>query len=696
MLQLAMPIGSIAFCASCSLALGVVLNAAISSLSYNQVLLSLVRPVLSVMDLNNLNKSSAKVADFPVTMSMGKILEYSYTSKKDCSTVKAQKFEVYVVGQKPEAYCIGYVKGNMEACRKAHQKFCDGSPWTLSKVAFDPYTNAAYINTPVPFRIDLTKSTLVSSGSSDGSNPPVPVPPRSVADIARIKTNKASDLIAMVKEVKRERLNKNDHTIADVTLIDNSEMRPGKLAVAVISVWGKDKIELLKQHVGEPMVFFNLSIVATKDSTDINHYVDEVATRPPVCPKTEALTNKKTELATATNTELLTQTWTPSQGKDVSGRQPLSCSAFLDYSSSTPEANVPEVVQLMWLHLEEPEAKADVLHQDRVWYKVCARDVSGGIQVGIPQRNALSLASCSTMEEFVAKHEGGELNMPLLCHVRVSRNIKTLSEETLSQGTQGAAAQRAYVNYIVEDVEAVSWNLGSRPNASYNQVLGILNNCPPHAEGIGFVYLADVESDPHYGFRITYDEVEGTKCIYFAALIGCETKSTTERVGTGFRVVTSKVKDVANPTCTVSGHADAEPTAGAATQRADPSYITVGYCTLNDLTGFRMDPPRGKAMRCALVLFTKKDEEGFHIHKLECIEPDQVENAIACLRKLRTLSKRVQPVALEGRKEKRAHKLFLEAAKRAPVEAKKARTLKEAPTDQELEEYHAKVASTLD
>ena len=77
-----MLIGSIAFCASCSLVLGVVLNAAISSLSYNQVLLSLVRLVLSVMDLHSLNKSSAKVVDFPVTMSMGKITEYSYIPKR--------------------------------------------------------------------------------------------------------------------------------------------------------------------------------------------------------------------------------------------------------------------------------------------------------------------------------------------------------------------------------------------------------------------------------------------------------------------------------------------------------------------------------------------------------------------------------------------------------------------------------------
>ena len=47
----------------------------------------------------------------------------------------------------------------------------------------------------------------------------------------------------------------------------------------------------------------------------------------------------------------------------------------------------------------------------------------------------------------------------------------------------------------------------------------------------------------------------------------------------------------------------------------------VGYRTLDDLLGFCLDPPRGRTMRCALVLFTKKNAEGFHIHKLEYIEP---------------------------------------------------------------------------
>ena len=272
----------------------------------------------------------------------------------------------------------------------------------------------------------------------------------------------------MVKEVKREHVTKDDQCEADVILIDNSEVKPGLLAVVVIGVFGKEKIQLLKQHLGEPMVFFNLSITVYKGSTDIKHFADQVVKRPPVCSKTAALTNKKTVLSAATNTDLLTQMYW-SQGKDVGGRQPLSCSAFLDYSTASPEADMPEVVQLMWLHVEEPEINKDVVHQDRVWYKIRARDVSGAIQVGMPQRNALSLASCNTVEEFLEKHASGQLNMPLLCHARVSRSIRPVNEDASTQGasdlTQGESSgskrsltirTTGYVNYTVEEVEPVA------------------------------------------------------------------------------------------------------------------------------------------------------------------------------------------------------------------------------------------------
>ena len=106
-----------------------------------------------------------------------------------------------------------------------------------------------------------------------------------------------------------------------------------------------------------------------------------------------------------------------------------------------------------------------------------------------------------------------------------------------------------------------------------------------------------------------YDDLEGMKCTYFAALIGCDTKSATEQFGIGFRVVTSKVKDIANPISTVSRHADAETTTGAASQRADSSYTIVGYRTLDDLLGFcwiLLEAEPCAALLCSLPRKTRK------------------------------------------------------------------------------------------
>ena len=118
------------------------------------------------------------------------------------------------------------------------------------------------------------------------------------------------------------------------------------------------------------------------------------------------------------------------------------------------------------------------------------------------------------------------------------------------------------------------------------------------------------------------------------------------------------VKDVANPSAT-----------------GDRIYSTVGYCCRGDLAGYRLDPPRGKQLRCALVLCAKKDKEGFHIHKLVSIEPDQVNQAVACRQKLRRLSKQVRSESTD----KRSRALDLDSDGRSACDTKKARTL-QAPT----------------
>ena len=619
-------------------------------------------------DMAALNKSSSKIATFAVRIVGAKIGEYTFTSKRDTKLVVQHKFEAWLVGMNAQAYCLGYVKGSPATVKQAQDKFAEGSVWALSKVVFDTYTAITFISTPVPFRLDVGKSKMEPIKNDDlcKQMPQEPVPPRSVADIARITTKRSTDLIAIVKDVGEQRTTKSGLVVADVTLIDNSESSAGMLATIKVGAFHNtmpaSKMALLKDHVGNPMVFFNLSVNFADGQLSITHYPGDVIRLAPVCQKTHALAESKDALTVATNTSTLTAQWTPQQSRDVSGPVPLSCAAFLDFTAESPEAKMPEVVQVMWVHLEEPEPDAQVKDPsgERLWFRTPLRDASGATTVGVPQKVALKVSNCQSLQFFLDRHTNGDLNLPLLCHVRITRTYKEVSG--------GASQPTKYVNHTVAQVEPIDWSPSAAPNAAYKDILSLLNLCPPHEEGLAFAFLGDICPDPYYGFSINYDGKPGPLCRYVIALLSSEQKSDTKIVGDGFKVTTTDVKDVAQP------DAPGAPQPGC--------HTVVGYCSLNDLAGFRLDPPRGKAARCALALFSKKDDEGFHIHKQEYVEPDHVQSAIHCIRKLRTLCKQVRPETHD----KRSHAVAMADSWAATEGIKKARVLQQVPTDASLPE----------
>ena len=108
-----------------------------------------------LQNLKSLNKSSARVATFAAKLCDGIVEQYTYFQKGTQQQVTAHKFEVTLVGRNPQDYCKGFVKASKEDCEKAAAKFKDGTVWALSKVAFDSYTAAQYISTPVLYRVDL-------------------------------------------------------------------------------------------------------------------------------------------------------------------------------------------------------------------------------------------------------------------------------------------------------------------------------------------------------------------------------------------------------------------------------------------------------------------------------------------------------------------------------------------------------------
>ena len=66
--------------------------------------------------------------------------------------------------------------------------------------------------------------------------------------------------------------------------------------------------------------------------------------------------------------------------------------------------------------------------------------------------------------------------------------------------------------------------------------------------------------------------------------------------GTGYKVTTSAVTDFATRNDLNS-----------------KTYDVIGYCSMEHLFDFKLDPLRGRQHRVALVLISKADQDGFHV-----------------------------------------------------------------------------------
>ena len=212
--------------------------------------------------------------------------------------------------------------------------------------------------------------------------------------MTRITTNRSTDLLAVIKEVHPQtRKSKADEMIVDIVLVDSSVGSSATLAAIDVSVFGKSKIQQLKAAVGTPMAIFNLSITfGQKGDTPKLHTTVNTKSLLRRNALRHEMHQNAADLKATTDTEKLTQVLEPSETRDASGPQTLSCAALMDYTTQPPEAAVPIVNQPMWVHIEEPEPAENILFGDRIWFKTRLRDNSGEGTVEIPQRTALELA----------------------------------------------------------------------------------------------------------------------------------------------------------------------------------------------------------------------------------------------------------------------------------------------------------------
>jgi hypothetical protein len=161
---------------------------------------------------------------------------------------------------------------------------------------------------------------------------------------------------------------------------------------------------------------------------------------------------------------------------------------------------------------------------------------------------------------------------------------------------------------------------------------------------------------------VFYDGVESVKAKFVAVLVASPNRSTPTAVGSGYKVTTSGIIDYANPGALLS-----------------EAYTVAGFCGMNDMLDFKLDPPRGKSSRVAVILISGMDSEGFQVHKQEHVEPADSDNAVACFRKLRLLSTKINTKGTEKRSHSLGHQFVAKT-----TDVKRCRTLQAAPTDQSM------------
>ena len=102
-----------------------------------------------------------------------------------------------------------------------------------------------------------------------------------------------------------------------------------------------------------------------------------------------------------------------------------------------------------------------------------------------------------------------------------------------------------------------------------------------------------------------------------------------------------------------------------------------GYCSVDNLLSFKMDPPSKAKQRVCVLLITACSKEAITVHNVTHIDEGQVPEAQYFIKKMRTLGMRAE--LQQTGEHKRMHELS-----KTPDSAKKCRILDGHPSGESL------------
>ena len=238
-------------------------------------------------------------------------------------------------------------------------------------------------------------------------------------------------------------------------------------------------------------------------------------------------------------------------------------------------------------------------------------------------------------------------------------------------------------------VEAVAQDLQQAPTTQSTLLLPLLDKSLQTREAVLPGSLDMIEPAGVYALSVKYkcqslpEELQSfstevtasqhiTKaCSQMIALIESSERSKPEPAGTeGHKLITDNVTDIL---CSDSNK--------------DRRYKLTTYCTLNDMTDFKLDPPRGGKTQAALITIRTVLEASNElptsllVETVQLLSADEVSRMIPVMRKMIYFTS----LGLQMADRKRATEGWSETE--SPAKAARCRTLGRSPTGAELPDY---------
>ena len=139
--------------------------------------------------------------------------------------------------------------------------------------------------------------------------------------------------------------------------------------------------------------------------------------------------------------------------------------------------------------------------------------------------------------------------------------------------------------------------------------------------------------------------------------------------GDGFKAETPDIRDVATLGLAAPSQIDV--------LRQKPGYTVVIFSGVNGIV--KLDPPRGKKSRFAVLLVDRFKDRVLEMHEAEYVEQEDAQGAVECFQSLRQLCKMIRPVVSAKRSHAESSN-FVDS----PANLKKCRSLRQMPTDGSL------------